>query len=143
MRVGACIFNQNYTDWDRYEAEERGEAVAARPGKTDREVFNEELNIARVADETGFNAVWTIEHHFTPYTMVTNPLQYLTYVAGITKRVDLGTMVTVPLPERVPPLRRSSTMLVMVRCNATSVVSSPMISSASVSGIPAFTNTAS
>jgi alkanesulfonate monooxygenase SsuD/methylene tetrahydromethanopterin reductase-like flavin-dependent oxidoreductase (luciferase family) len=27
--------------------------------------------------------------------MVTNPLQYLTYVAGITKRVDLGTMVTV------------------------------------------------
>ncbi len=27
--------------------------------------------------------------------MVTNPLQYLTYLAGITKNVDLGTMVTV------------------------------------------------
>ena len=27
--------------------------------------------------------------------MVTNPLQYLTYIAGITKRVDLGTMVMV------------------------------------------------
>ena len=27
MRVGATIFNQNYTDWDRYEAEERGESV--------------------------------------------------------------------------------------------------------------------
>ena len=27
--------------------------------------------------------------------MVTNPLQYLTYIAGITQRVDLGTMVTV------------------------------------------------
>ncbi len=95
MRVGATIFNQNYGDWDRYEAEERGEQVAARPAKSDREIFNEEINIARIADETGFDALWTIEHHFTPYTMVTNPLQYLTYIAGITERVDLGTMVTV------------------------------------------------
>jgi alkanesulfonate monooxygenase SsuD/methylene tetrahydromethanopterin reductase-like flavin-dependent oxidoreductase (luciferase family) len=95
MRVGTTIFNQNYSDWDRYEAEERGDTVDARPPKSDREVFNEELNLARIADETGFDSVWTIEHHFTPYTMVTNPLQYLTYIAGITKNVDLGTMVTV------------------------------------------------
>lgn len=95
MRVGATVFNQNYTDWDRYEAEERGEAVARRPAKSDREVFNEEVGIARLADELGFDSLWTIEHHFTPYTMVTNPLQYLTYIAGITERVDLGTMVTV------------------------------------------------
>jgi alkanesulfonate monooxygenase SsuD/methylene tetrahydromethanopterin reductase-like flavin-dependent oxidoreductase (luciferase family) len=95
MRVGACIFNQNYTDWDRYEAEERGENVPSRPTKSDREIFAEEINLARIADQTGFDALWTIEHHFTPYTMVTNPLQYLTYIAGITERVDLGTMVTV------------------------------------------------
>jgi alkanesulfonate monooxygenase SsuD/methylene tetrahydromethanopterin reductase-like flavin-dependent oxidoreductase (luciferase family) len=95
MRVGATIFNQNYADWDRYEAEERGEAVAPRAARSDREIFVEEVGIARLADELGFDSVWTIEHHFTPYTMVTNPLQYLTYVAGITKRVDLGTMVTV------------------------------------------------
>jgi alkanesulfonate monooxygenase SsuD/methylene tetrahydromethanopterin reductase-like flavin-dependent oxidoreductase (luciferase family) len=95
MRLGACIFNQNYNDWDRYEAEERGQAVPKRAERSDREIFNEELNIARIADETGFDSVWTIEHHFTPYTMVTNPLQYLTYIAGITKRVDLGTMVVV------------------------------------------------
>lgn len=95
MRVGATIFNQNYSDWDRYEAEERGENVSAFPPRSDREVFREEIDIARIADDTGFDAVWTIEHHFTPYTMVTNPLQYLTYIAGITKRVDLGTMVTV------------------------------------------------
>ncbi|HTW86936.1 MAG TPA: LLM class flavin-dependent oxidoreductase [Candidatus Binataceae bacterium] len=95
MRVGACIFNQNYTDWDRYEAEECGKAVPKHPARSDREIFNEEINIARIADETGFDSVWTIEHHFTPYTMVTNPLQYLTYIAGITQRVDLGTMVVV------------------------------------------------
>jgi alkanesulfonate monooxygenase SsuD/methylene tetrahydromethanopterin reductase-like flavin-dependent oxidoreductase (luciferase family) len=95
MRVGATIFNQNYTDWDRYEAEEHGQAVGARPPRRDREVFTEELEIVRMADELGFDSLWTIEHHFTPYTMVTNPLQYLTYVAGITRRVDVGTMVTV------------------------------------------------
>lgn len=95
MRVGATIFNQNYTDWDRYESEERGDAVADRPAKSDREIFAEEVEIARIADDRGFDSVWTIEHHFTPYTMVTNPLQYLTYLAGITKRVDLGTMVVV------------------------------------------------
>jgi len=95
MRVAATIFNQNYADWDRYEAEEKGQPTAARPALSDRTIFNQELNLARIADETGFDAVWTIEHHFTPYTMVTNPLQYLTYVAGITKRVDLGTMVVV------------------------------------------------
>ncbi len=95
MRVGATIFNQNYSDWDRYEAEEQGQPVPARAVRSDREIFNEEIGIARIADETGFNSVWTIEHHFTPYTMVTNPLQYLTYIAGITKKVDLGTMVTV------------------------------------------------
>ena len=95
MRIGATLFNQNYSDWDRYEAEERGEAVAARPTKSDREVFLEEINIARIADEVGFDTIWTIEHHFTPYTMVTNPLQYLTYIAGITERIDLATMVVV------------------------------------------------
>jgi len=95
MRVGATIFNQNYTDWDRYEAEERGESVAGRPAKSDREIFNEEIEIARRADALGFDSVWTIEHHFTPYTMVTNPLQYLTYLAGVTENVDLGTMVVV------------------------------------------------
>jgi alkanesulfonate monooxygenase SsuD/methylene tetrahydromethanopterin reductase-like flavin-dependent oxidoreductase (luciferase family) len=95
MRVGACIFNQNYTDWDRYEAEERGKAVPKHPTRSDREIFSEEINLARIADDAGFDSVWTIEHHFTPYTMITNPLQYLTYIAGITKRVDLGTMVVV------------------------------------------------
>ncbi len=95
MRVGATIFNQNYTDWDRYEAEERGESVDKLARKSDREIFAEEIEIARIADDRGFDSVWTIEHHFTPYTMVTNPLQYLSYLAGITKNVDLGTMVVV------------------------------------------------
>jgi alkanesulfonate monooxygenase SsuD/methylene tetrahydromethanopterin reductase-like flavin-dependent oxidoreductase (luciferase family) len=95
VRVGVAIFNQNYGDWQRYEAEERGAAVSRDPVRPDRDLFNEELNLARFADESGFDSVWTIEHQFSPYTMVTNPLQCLSYIAGITKRVHLGTMVVV------------------------------------------------
>src|SRR4051794_24361804 len=51
MRVGATIFNQNYNDWDRYEAEERGKSVPKRAVRSDREIFTEELNIARIAKQ--------------------------------------------------------------------------------------------
>ena len=95
MRIGVTIFCQNYADWDRYEAEERGEAVPDRPATSDRAIFREEVELAKLADELRFDSVWTIEHHFTPYTMVTNPLQLLTYLAGVTTHVDLGTMVIV------------------------------------------------
>jgi alkanesulfonate monooxygenase SsuD/methylene tetrahydromethanopterin reductase-like flavin-dependent oxidoreductase (luciferase family) len=95
MRVGTTIFVQNYNDWERFEAEERGESVPTRPAQEDRDIFLQELEIAQIADQTGFDSVWTVEHHFTPYTMVPNPLQLLTYLAGTTKTVDLGTMVVV------------------------------------------------
>lgn len=95
MRVGVCIFVQNYDDWDRFEAEERGERVPAKPQTSDRSIFLEEIDLAQTADEIGFDSLWTVEHHFTPYTMVTNPLQLLSYFAGITKSVDLGSMVVV------------------------------------------------
>ncbi len=95
MRIGATIFCQNYPDWDRYEGEERGEDVAPRPSKADREIFYEEIELAKLADQLRFDSVWTIEHHFTPYTMVTNPLQLLTSLAGVTDHADLGTMVIV------------------------------------------------
>ncbi|MDH4148423.1 MAG: LLM class flavin-dependent oxidoreductase, partial [Acidimicrobiia bacterium] len=95
MRAGVTIICQNYGDWDRYEAAERGERVPSSPAIPDRQIFAEEVRHALLADELGFDSVWTIEHHFTPYTMVTNPLQLLTYLAGATSHVDLGTMVIV------------------------------------------------
>ena len=95
MRIGNTTLVQNYSDWERYEAEERGETVPAEPAVSDRTIFLEEVALAQTADELGFDALWTIEHHFTPYTMVTNPLQLLTYLAGTTRNADLGTMVVV------------------------------------------------
>ena len=49
MRLGACIFNQNYRDWDRDEAEEQGKSVPRRATRSDREIFHEEVGIARIA----------------------------------------------------------------------------------------------
>jgi alkanesulfonate monooxygenase SsuD/methylene tetrahydromethanopterin reductase-like flavin-dependent oxidoreductase (luciferase family) len=95
MKVGVTLFVQNYSDWDRFEAAERGESVASKPAESDQKRFMDDLKLALAAEPLGYDSVWTVEHHFTPYTMVTNPMQYLSYIAGRTERVDLGTMVVV------------------------------------------------
>jgi hypothetical protein len=80
--------------------------------RTDHEVYADELKLARLAEPLGFDSVWTVEHHFTSYTMVPDPLQFLTYMAGCTERVQLGTMVVVlPWhdPVRPPKASRCST----------------------------------
>jgi hypothetical protein len=57
--------------------------VPSRPTTSEPSIFIEEIGIARIADTTGFDSVRTVEHHFTPYPMATNPLQFLTYLEGI------------------------------------------------------------
>lgn len=62
---------------------------------TDAEVWNEEVAFALGAEELGFDSIWTVEHHFTDYTMCPDPVQFLTYLAARTSRVQLGTGVIV------------------------------------------------
>ena len=61
----------------------------------DHEVYNQELAMASAAEGMGFDSVWSVEHHFTDYTMVPDVVQFLSYMAGQTKRVQLGSMVVV------------------------------------------------
>lgn len=70
----------------------------------DREVFRREVALADMAEPMGLDSIWTVEHHFTDYTMSPNPIQFLSYMAGRTKRVKLGTMVVV-LPWHHAPMR--------------------------------------
>ena len=72
-------------------------SIFQNPGKhtTDREVYENGLRLACLAEPLGFDSVWTVEHHFTDYTMCPDPLQFLTYMAGRTSRVQLGSMVVV------------------------------------------------
>lgn len=64
-------------------------------GRTDRNVYRNELRFADFAEPLGFESLWGVEHHFTDYTMCPDVLQYLTFLAGATERVQLGSMVVV------------------------------------------------
>jgi len=64
-------------------------------GRTDRNVYRNELRLGDLAEPLGFESLWGVEHHFTDYTMCPDVLQYLTYFAGRTERIQLGSMVVV------------------------------------------------
>jgi alkanesulfonate monooxygenase SsuD/methylene tetrahydromethanopterin reductase-like flavin-dependent oxidoreductase (luciferase family) len=64
-------------------------------GRTDRNVYRNELRLGDLAEPLGFESLWGVEHHFTEYTMCPDVLQYLTYFAGRTEHVQLGSMVVV------------------------------------------------
>lgn len=62
---------------------------------SDADVYRHELAMAASAEDFGFDSVWTPEHHFTGYMMTPNVPQFLSWVAGKTRRIQLGTTVTV------------------------------------------------
>ena len=64
-------------------------------GRTDRNVYRNELRLGDLAEPLGFESLWGVEHHFTDYTMCPDVLQYLTYFAGRTEGIQLGSMVVV------------------------------------------------
>src|SRR5208337_1599934 len=61
----------------------------------DAEVYRNELRLAEMAEPLGFDSIWSVEHHFDDYTMCPDVLQFLTYFAGRTKTIQLGSMVVV------------------------------------------------
>ena len=64
------------------------------PGE-DQDVWRGDLRLAAMAEPLGFDSIWSVEHHFTGYTMCPDPLTLMSYLAGVTQRVQLGTMVVV------------------------------------------------
>ncbi|MEW6476628.1 MAG: LLM class flavin-dependent oxidoreductase [Actinomycetota bacterium] len=62
---------------------------------SDRDVWKTDLALADLAEPLGFESIWGVEHHFTNYTMSPDVLQFLTYMAGRTTTVKLGSMVLV------------------------------------------------
>ncbi|MGE5721011.1 MAG: LLM class flavin-dependent oxidoreductase [Sphingomonadales bacterium] len=70
-------------------AHQRGDAYS------DAQLIREEFENCVLAEELGFDSVWITEHHFSDYSICPNPLQALSYLAGRTRRVLLGTQVIV------------------------------------------------
>src|ERR1700758_621714 len=63
--------------------------------KPDLETYQDELSLMEMAEGLGFDSVWALDHHFTGYVMSPNPTELLAYVAGRTKKMQLGTAVIV------------------------------------------------
>jgi alkanesulfonate monooxygenase SsuD/methylene tetrahydromethanopterin reductase-like flavin-dependent oxidoreductase (luciferase family) len=78
---------------------------------SDREVWAADLHLADLAEPLGYESIWSVEHHFTNYTMCPDVLQFLTYMAGRTSTVQLGSMVLV-LPWH-DPLRAAEQILLL------------------------------
>ncbi len=63
--------------------------------RSDLEVYHNELRMGALAESLGYQSIWGVEHHFTDYTMCPDVLQMLTYFAGKSESLQLGTMVVV------------------------------------------------
>jgi alkanesulfonate monooxygenase SsuD/methylene tetrahydromethanopterin reductase-like flavin-dependent oxidoreductase (luciferase family) len=88
MRFGIQIMNANlYSESTRLHA--------SAPVTTDADRIRADLDIIDMADRGGIDTVWASEHHFSEYMTTPNLCQYLSFVAGRTKSVDLGTAVIV------------------------------------------------
>ena len=62
---------------------------------TDAEVYRFELGLAGRAEQAGFDSVWVSEHHFSDYQLTSQQGMVLSWLAGQTSRIKLGTFVTV------------------------------------------------
>jgi alkanesulfonate monooxygenase SsuD/methylene tetrahydromethanopterin reductase-like flavin-dependent oxidoreductase (luciferase family) len=66
-----------------------------KPGLSDAAVFAEHMALGDLVEPLGFDSLFALEHHFTGYAMSPSPTQLLSYYAGRTKRITLGTAVIV------------------------------------------------
>lgn len=91
MKVNLGVFAHNAKDWERIQSGD-----FSRPPETpDWKFVQAGLALGDLAEPLGFDGIWAPEHQGTPYGMTPNPIQTLSYFAGRTERVSLGTMVAV------------------------------------------------
>lgn len=62
---------------------------------SDAQVFDEEIRLALLAEDLGFDVLWSVEHHFFDYAFCPDNTQFLSYLAGRTERIELGTAAVI------------------------------------------------
>ena len=62
---------------------------------SDEQVWDEELHLARLAADLGFDVLWSVEHHFNDYSFCPDNLQLMSYLAAVCPDVDLGTAAVI------------------------------------------------
>ena len=78
MEVGILAIFQNYLG--------RGK---------DEEVVRGEMRLAEQAEDLGLDKYWPAEHHFTDYSAIPDNIQFLTWLAGKTSTIRLGTAAVI------------------------------------------------
>ena len=62
---------------------------------SDRQMWEEELRLAEIAADSGFDCLWSAEHHFNDYSFVPDNLQLMTHVAAKHPDIDVGTAAVI------------------------------------------------
>jgi alkanesulfonate monooxygenase SsuD/methylene tetrahydromethanopterin reductase-like flavin-dependent oxidoreductase (luciferase family) len=91
MKCNIGLGSHNSRDWERVLSADFSQPSAV----PDWECVQATLAIGDLAEPLGFDGIWLPEHCGTPYGMTPNPIQALSYYAGRTERVNLGTFVVV------------------------------------------------
>jgi alkanesulfonate monooxygenase SsuD/methylene tetrahydromethanopterin reductase-like flavin-dependent oxidoreductase (luciferase family) len=65
-------------------------------GKSSTQVYRDNLEQFRVADEVGFDEIFLGEHRISEYGTLPNPLVLAAAAAQVTKRIRIGTAVIIP-----------------------------------------------
>jgi len=69
--------------------------MLTKDGLSDAAILAEHMALGDLAEPLGFDSLFALEHHFTGYAMSPAPTQLLSYYAGRTRRITLGTAVIV------------------------------------------------
>src|SRR2546430_13567179 len=62
---------------------------------SDARVWDEEIRLARLAADLGFDCLWSAEHHFNDYSFVPDNLPLMTYLTALCPHVELGTAAVI------------------------------------------------
>ena len=62
---------------------------------SDNIVWEEEIRLARMAADRGFDCLWSAEHHFNDYSFKPDNINLMTYMTAICPDIDVGTAAVI------------------------------------------------
>ena len=62
---------------------------------SDKQVWDEDLRLCEIAADSGFDCVWSTEHHFEDYSICPDNLQLMTHLAAKHPHIDVGTAAVI------------------------------------------------
>lgn len=65
------------------------------PSKTNKQAFDEVVEQVVLTEQMGFDQIYLAEHHFSPYSILADPLVLASHIAAKTKRIKIGLAVAV------------------------------------------------